>query len=510
MKKSIRNNLIIGILFTLATVILLVRGLVVTSHSIGDEAHMVATAYRFFLGDAPLVDDWSPEQLNGLVILPFLSLYVWMKGSTEGLFLFLRLVSLVLKAGIFWYGYIKLRDEDNFATILTALFIWYIFMPFNFDSLTYQVAPLIFLMLALIVIRAPKSNCFEYALIGVGYALSILSQPIWVISYPIILIYVLVNRKKVSIIKIIAFHAGILVIFAYFLLLVFSGATLREVLNNLPYIFSEPDHDVASAGIMGVFYENVIKVIGTIVWEHKLVTILNLAYILALVVFNEQKDRLKVLMLPIVLLSLGLITLKFSAYTMNYAFIAFTWMAVENLFFVNDKRYKYILILGGIYVISIALGTNVSLFSTPNGMSLLAFTTLFYYTIDEVSNLAIKLRKLLLPMLVIYTLIVRVFICYSDIMSPSQYQYKISDGPMKGLYAKEENYNRYYEIYNDIKALNIKYGDILFVGTEKPLAYLMAQTEFGTMGTPFFFLDGERLATYYVMHPNKIPSVLYD
>lgn len=37
-----------------------------------DEFHYLATTYRFYLGDAMLVDDWSPEQMNAVLLLPFL------------------------------------------------------------------------------------------------------------------------------------------------------------------------------------------------------------------------------------------------------------------------------------------------------------------------------------------------------------------------------------------------------------------------------------------------------
>lgn len=39
-----------------------------------DEFHYLATTYRFYLGDAMLVDDWSPEQMNAVLLLPFLPL----------------------------------------------------------------------------------------------------------------------------------------------------------------------------------------------------------------------------------------------------------------------------------------------------------------------------------------------------------------------------------------------------------------------------------------------------
>ena len=37
-----------------------------------DEFHYLATTYRFYLGDAMLVDDWSPEQMNAVLFLPFI------------------------------------------------------------------------------------------------------------------------------------------------------------------------------------------------------------------------------------------------------------------------------------------------------------------------------------------------------------------------------------------------------------------------------------------------------
>ena len=55
-----------------------------------EESFYVNTAYRFVKGDLPLIHEWHMSQISFIYLEPVVSLYLWIKGSTEGIMLFMR------------------------------------------------------------------------------------------------------------------------------------------------------------------------------------------------------------------------------------------------------------------------------------------------------------------------------------------------------------------------------------------------------------------------------------
>jgi hypothetical protein len=50
-----------------------------------DQAYIIESSQRLYLGDALLVDDWFPAQLVGFINLPFFVLWMKIQGSVEGI-----------------------------------------------------------------------------------------------------------------------------------------------------------------------------------------------------------------------------------------------------------------------------------------------------------------------------------------------------------------------------------------------------------------------------------------
>jgi hypothetical protein len=65
-----------------------------------DESTYVAVPYRFCLGDAPFVDEHTPIQTSALLSLPFAALFHAVRGGSEGLVLYLRIMYFFLCCGV--------------------------------------------------------------------------------------------------------------------------------------------------------------------------------------------------------------------------------------------------------------------------------------------------------------------------------------------------------------------------------------------------------------------------
>lgn len=516
---SKKNNKLLIYIFTMAcTLVFIAKIFIVEDISLSDEAHMFATSFRIFQGDALLVDDWSPEQLYGVVLLPFIAIYHFFVGSNEGLFLFLRFVFIVLKLTILIYGFRKVKYvELNPIGLYLGLFLWYFFVSWNIESLTYQQMTLILGMFIIIGILANSTNKFEYILMGIAYALSILTQPFLIISYVPVLIYAvykIMEEKKIRT-GILFFNIGAFWVFVLFMILLLSRSSISEIKISLPYILSEPDHNVAGGGIFGLINTKIIRVFKIFIDENKVTTALNTVFLMVLsvafIVNWRYRLELKILIPVVLLISISSMIPANKLFFMNEMYIPFIWASIENLFFVKNKRYYIFLALGYIFVFSIALGTNTGKYTTSGALSIIAVITIFF--IDYGSNDHKKMRKIciIIPMILItgLALFLRVYVTWWGVpLSKDCYKNRIVVGPMKGLYANDAEYDHYMNIYVDICSVDFN-NDILFCGTATPMAYLIAEAKYGTMGTPFFYLDYDRLQKYWDLHPDRKPTVIY-
>src|SRR6185312_115254 len=87
------NMVKIKLLFVGCFTVLMVYGVVYSLYfgvTPTDEPFYISLPYRFILGDRPFIDEYNVVQSAGLFLLPFVKLYLYMKGSTEGIILFVR------------------------------------------------------------------------------------------------------------------------------------------------------------------------------------------------------------------------------------------------------------------------------------------------------------------------------------------------------------------------------------------------------------------------------------
>ena len=90
-----------------------------------DESYLVACAYRIAVGDRIFADMWEPHQLASLIPSLFVRAYMSVSGTTEGIVIFLRIVSVIIHicTGIVFYGFMNRRTGKgiSFALLLVHL-----------------------------------------------------------------------------------------------------------------------------------------------------------------------------------------------------------------------------------------------------------------------------------------------------------------------------------------------------------------------------------------------------
>jgi hypothetical protein len=103
-----------------------------------DEAYYVATAYRFVLGDRPLLDDMTPHQTASLLMAPLVRLHRWFQGSPDGIILFVRLGYLAFAAAVAACVSLGLAGAVSAETRWLLVAFCLAYAPFNIFTLGYN------------------------------------------------------------------------------------------------------------------------------------------------------------------------------------------------------------------------------------------------------------------------------------------------------------------------------------------------------------------------------------
>ncbi len=500
-------------LLIFASILILIKSFLATGMVCFDEAFNIANAYRFFRGDALLVDDWSVQQLHSFTLLPLVSLYLTIYKSTEGIVLYFRLCYFFIKITVAIWAYARLRKRTNYIYVVTAIILWYCFTPYNIENITYQAMPLVYLFVITVILIEVRSDK-EYIVIGILYALTVLSSPFWILDYIIILPILTYVFRKEKIKVLVRFHLGIGLVLALFLVFVLRRASILDLVLNVPNIFSNPgDHDISNWTLLNYLYTHVWRIGGNFLICNKWVTILNTVYCFLIVlsfVTKKNKDAVRGLMPVVLAMSIISMITNYNRFLVNEMWIPFIWLTAENMFFeYKNKKYVFCVLNGLMYMFVTAISTDTGIYATSAAASILGIITILN---SNSTNCIIEIRRLAFASL----LVICFFAGYRRIMytfgearlSIDYFDEHITDGPLKGMYITSKGYKEYRQFSDLIQLANVQPDDVFITGTLLPIAYLNAESRVGTM-LIYSNLNYERFEEYIEIHPEKKPDCVF-
>jgi hypothetical protein len=106
-----------------------------------DESFSISMPYRFALGDKPFVDEVAIQQTSGLVLFPFVWLFVKLTGGSTGLVLYVRLVHLLVFKGAaaFSVHAAARRLLRERSSAIAVSFVPFAFVPHSIPNVGYNV-----------------------------------------------------------------------------------------------------------------------------------------------------------------------------------------------------------------------------------------------------------------------------------------------------------------------------------------------------------------------------------
>ena len=234
-----------------------------------DEPFLVSLAQRLFQGDALIADEWHGTQNFGVILLPFYALFRLFSPNNEGILMVFRYTYCFL----WWLCCLfvskcvvsktpECPGQSGYCRHLVFLYL-VLFSPLDYMTLSYtSVGLMSCLLLCCQLYRlsdAPVRNAAVPAgLFSLLWILLTLCSPFMA---PVYLLFVALSAAGAALekrrcssfyfcnlwrISRLSLLYVALVVPVYLLLFVFSRADISRVLDNLPYLFMDPQHEQQS------------------------------------------------------------------------------------------------------------------------------------------------------------------------------------------------------------------------------------------------------------------------
>lgn len=487
-----------------------------------DEAFYIGTVYRLWYGDGMLSDEWMPsQQLCSFWLYPFYALFRLMLGSNDGMILAFRLLYIVFQICISGYLYGKLKRFGYVSFF--PIFFYLLSTAFNINNLSYNTMAnscVVALLVTLSMLERPDwKNCI---LCGIFASVIVMANPYAIFAYVLYgiscVVVFLISKKKKSLpaavqlstfVKMSVTAAVVMVIFLIFTL---QNTTIKEILENLPYIIGDQEHQQR----WGVKISDYFRYFR----EHYLgcVVVPLVAALIALI--DKKRVQHGVFYVGISLLS-ALPYMIYHGIISDYVPINLVTVPIcfagVPAFVVSKKRYSKVFFAWYLPALVYPFIVQITSNTGPLAVSA-AFVSAGAASVFLAGSWA-REQELKLAKSIVYAgivlqlgmmLVLRMTYVWAD-APMSELTTKVERGAAKGLYTTAEDVQRYNEMYDDLDSLNMKEDDGFLVVGADPLLYLYADKEVASYSTWQVFTNETRLYRYYEIHngEGKFPEVVY-
>ncbi len=244
-----------------ALLILLAAASVVKTLFVGleiDEEYALSLGWRLIQGDTLFYTMWEPHQLSALADAALMWPYWAITGTTTGILLYMRIVTLVLKALLsIWFYRTMRRTLTPRTAFLTALAL-FVYTPKWFLAPDYISQQFHFTLAAFLCFYGYYADgCKKlWRLVpgGIFLSLSVLAFPQSAFAAPVYLIGMFLLGRRAGEKRVLGLPAGMLVTFltclacaGFFLVYVLQDMSLRTLIARATLILNDPQYDFTFA-----------------------------------------------------------------------------------------------------------------------------------------------------------------------------------------------------------------------------------------------------------------------
>ncbi len=519
-----------------------------------DESFYPTIPLRLMNGDNLVGDEWHLTQFSSLFLYLPVRLFVAIKGSTDGIILFLRYFYLVIHTSVSVYIYTFFRKYKMWA--VPAVMMFYTQVPLRFMSANYHSLLALFLLLLTITLLKlkTKQSLASYLLAGCFYGFCCVCNPFECLVFVIYTIICIVYRfksgtnsklkgkalkkakEKAEIMNkyfgsqaYLNFGKGVII--AAVISIVFflvTGGKFSEVVDNIPNLLSDTGHDIF-ASPLEAFVDKVLLTFGYINDISFNLFWLLPVFCIALLIDKKRKEKahktvwviLSFIMSVFFMAGVTVGALNSSrcfAISLPFAIISTaSYVLTEN----KNKELFYCMWLPS------AIATIIQYLASDMHLSVLWVLIIgniagVFFVKDFVAETfaqkdATKKSKSAGR---ICAAVFCVGMCLQIVLQSSLYvvgrtvksdYVKLENGPYQGLYMSQSAYNKNNAIMADldvIKELTDSDAPVLII-SEFSWMYLYIDRPFATYSAWQPYLESSRIIKYYKENPGRIPYYIY-
>ena len=495
-----------------------------------DESFYLSLVHRFWVGDRPIVDEWSGVQLYSIILLPIYSIYRFLVGSSDGVYLFFRILMVLAEYALSLYIFRSLcRSSDIWPAFLGAL-SYLLYTRANILGASYYSFALLFFTYSLFLILNAENDrkSFRFVWAGCMMALAVLALPylavIYILTVCVILIIPFFRKFRAAACWTAAGTCLCAVIYCVFLL---SRANLGEIWRHFPYLLGDKEHEHMNVMLSMAYW------FARIIYRYKYTVPLNIIcflYILFRIKEREKTNSLKNLIYVAISLIIFAINIILSENVVGCVNIAMSILAVElySLTIILkqikcQKKLCFIYFGGILFSMAFHYGSNTGLDSMTTGFAICAIASPVMIW-DSLKSFFVKEKKIRAKS-VFYTVTVFLFLVasfqsgwlrwfgvYRD-GNMKELTVQLTDGPARYLYTTEEHAGQYMELVEAIRRTCPEKKDAAVVFVEMaPWAYLCVDSSCGAPSPCRFSggLSSDNLEKYYEEDPERFPDYVCD
>ena len=508
-----------------------------------DESLYLAIPYRLWQGDGLFVNEWNLSSFSSFLLLPFVSVYMAIVGTTEGIILNFRYIFTAVQGLCAVFMYFKLKRYNWFGAVAAAV-TFFLYAPFGIMALSYNSMGIQCVAVAsVLLLTNEKGAKLPYIAAGILFAGAVLCCPYLVAVYAFYSVLVLINTIKNGCFSLDILDkkswlwttCGIFILAVMFLVFALSRASAGEIITGLQWMLNDPQHK--SKGIVTVIMQYFRQVLRCN--DISLFIYAGYAVLLIVRVFTKGKYIPDVLYFCAGAVLAGLMMAPFVTWQMYINRVIFPVNIFAAFCVVLSKReevkrlFKVVWIPGMMYGVCIHMAStegflniaSVSLISLMASLVIVVITG--FEIISKTRNNALSL---LAVCAVVSVAVMQVgataYTRYESVFwesgwfgagMPAQTQ-TLEKGPEKGILATEEKETMYNAFVEDVETMVSEHNpqSVLYISQNTWLYLISGDVRVASFSA---WLPGgneeqmehtmERLESYFELDDKELPGIIF-
>lgn len=507
-----------------------------------DEAFYLTVPQRFNMGDALIKDEWHLSQMSGFLLMPFVWLFTTITGSTQGIILAARVLYILFHATVSVVIYSRIRKYGYVSVFASVLY--FIFTPYDIMAMSYNTMGLDFVTLSGVIMgTASYKKKLPLIISGVAFAAAVLCCPYLAVAYILygicVLIHTFIKNKDTKFIlkselfagkTFLFFSIGIFALAAVFLIFALTRVSIKEIIDYLPYLMTDPEHPQIALGTRFSMYFNSIYNCHS---HFKIALFSYIAMMVIMIIDRKRKYHRSLYLIvttAIVIFCYVLLLPELTYATYNAIMFPLIFIGITSYILCENKPkplFASLFVLGIIYSFAICFSSNqyfyvISMVITSSNIASYVFLAQLLRemkTSQDNIEYAVWVKRgsflfvaFMIFLQAAFQITVKAEHCFWESGNTSNLTAQIQNGPAKGIYTNVNNCNTYEQIYSDLQYYKSKPKDKILFLTAKTWCYLAVDFPYGTLSA---WISGEnpssveRLKTYYSVNPEEIPKYIY-